>query len=123
MKDKDGKELEVLTKVNAEIGDDLFGGKTEVLALVDELLPDNKVLCIPVDGGVPFTVEAKATTRVDPLIERLLDACTDEEVQALLDEAFLRLDTAKAVQKGRKKSSGGSKSSSKKVNLAANLKL
>lgn len=131
MKDKKGQEIELLSKVAASISDGLFdsldptmANSTEVLAIVDELLPEGKVKCVPIGKGLPFIIDADRVEIVEPLIARLMEAVTDEEVARILEEAESRLTTATVEVKTRAKKEGG-KGSTKaaKINLASGFNL
>jgi len=128
MKDRNGENIELLSKVLASIADGMFdtldptlGNATEVLAIVDELLPEDKVKCVPIEKGFPFIIDASRVVVVEPLIAQLVACVTDVDVQKLIDEAYLRLNTA--VTQPKKRSIKGKSTSSKpaKVNLAAGM--
>jgi uncharacterized protein with PIN domain len=131
MKDKNGQSIELLSKVAAKISDGLFdsldptlGNSTEVLAIVDELLPENKVKCVPISKGMPFIIDSDRVEVVEPLIARLMAAVTDDEVTKILEEAQARLTTVTVDVKVRAKKEGGKGSvKNAKINLAEGMVL
>lgn len=129
-KDKNGIQIDMLSKVECAISDGLFDtldptliNKTMVLAIVDGILPDGKVKCVPIEQGMPFIIDADRCEVVQPIIAALMECITDEDVQRIIDEAYTRLGTATVEVKKRAKKEGSTKSAAVKVNLADNLEM
>lgn len=130
MKDKNGEQIEILSKVLAPISDGLFdsldpalASKTEVIALVDELLPDERVKCSPIGAGFPFIIDAKLVEVVEPLAASLIDAANNTDVQKIMEEAYSRLKIS--LESGGRKRSSKTGTASKKAatNLAEGIEM
>ena len=130
MKDKNGEQIEILSKVIAPISDGLFdsldpalAAKTEVIALVDEILPEGRVKCSPIGAGFPFIIDANLVEVVEPLVVSLIKAANSTDVQKIMEEAYSRLKTS--LESGSRKRTSKTGTASKKAvtNLAEGIEM